>query len=71
MALQDNGRGVFIAARAVLPDNDVVARLLTVFKAQFLRKADAQVADLLRISAAVGNGAELFKIVEYLFRLEI
>ena len=70
MALHDDGGGVFIAAGAVLPDDDVVARLLTVLEAKLLGKADAEIADLLRVAAAVGHGAELFKIIEDLFRLD-
>ena len=70
MALQNDGRGVLVALRAVLPDDKVVARFLTVLEAKLLGKADAQVADLLRISTAVRDGAELFKIVEDPFGLE-
>ena len=70
MALQNDGRGVLVALRAVLPDDKVVARFLAVLEAKLLGKADAQVADSLRVSAAVGNGAELFEIVEYLFRFD-
>ena len=34
-------------------------------------KGDAQIADRLGVAAAVGHGTELFKIVKYVFRLQI
>jgi len=70
MALQDDGHGALIACGSVLPDNDVVAGLLPVTQAQFLGEAHTHIADDLGVAAAVRHGAELFKILEYLFRLQ-
>ena len=68
--LEDDGGRVLAAGAGVLPDDHVVHLVLPPAKAQFLGKAHAQVADLLGVAAAVGHGAQLFKVLEYRFRLQ-
>ena len=70
VTLEDDGGGVLAAGGCLLPDDHVVARLLTVGQTQLLGEGDTQVADDLRVAAAVGHGAELLKIREHFFGLQ-
>ena len=70
VSLQDDRLGALAAGGRRLPDHHVVARLLPVLQSQFLGKVHAQIADDLRVAAAVGHRAQLFKICEHLFWLQ-
>ena len=63
----ENHRGRILIARTCrLPDHQIVMLVLPEWKAQLPGEARAEIADLLRIAAAVGHSAQLFKIREYL-----
>ena len=71
MALQDDGRGLLAAGRGVLPDDDVVERVLPITQAVLPGELHAEIADLLRVVAAVRHRAQIFKIRENVLRFEI
>ena len=70
VALEDHGGGPLIAGGGLLPDDYVVYIVLPPAQAQLLGKGDAQIADLLSVVTAVGDGAQLFKILKYLLGLQ-
>ena len=62
---------IWILAICILPDDDVVERILPAAQAVLPGELHAQVADLLRVVAAVRHGAQIFKIRKDVLRFEM
>ena len=70
VALQYHGLVIFIAAGTVGVDDHIVKFILLITQTVLYRKTHQIVADGLGIAAAVGNGANIFKIRKYRLRLQ-
>ena len=71
MTLKDHSRGIFIARRTALPDDDIVHGVLHAAQTAFLCKADAVIADGLGVAGAVRDPAKILKEAEYGARLQL